>query len=489
MKNLFCLFVLISFCSFGQQKVYRASVYEKEILKTKITQVGNATIKEEIDPYKPLSNALLDEKNYTIILDVERKKIYSDFYRFASKRNVKFEQLNENASFPIELQVQPNGTIDYFIYGYKDSFFVGGRNPNFSIPDSISQETELKLITIAEEFSKNYKLPANLSKEKFSTTFMLEIGAKFNTKKPSKMFIYNLEMAEACDKSDTVRTLMLNKLNLETFPTVVFKFKNLEKLDLSDNYIEKIPKSVSKIKNLKFLSISNNPIANNKLKFKKNNHLKDLNLQYTGIKYIPRSIARNRNLEVLFLGNNRFKSFRKRDFKHMENLKVLNLYNARISELPLNVTKLKNLEELDLYYNDLKQLPNEICTMPKLKTLAVSNNELWSLPADIAQIKTLETLYAHHNKLDDLPTLPDLKLLHIGSNLFKTIPEEVYKMENLVEFDITKNQVQEVPTQLRKFEKLQRVYFQGNDFDKLASKKEELTKLVTDLEKKDILVR
>ena len=489
MKNLFCLLVFASFCSFGQQKVYKASVYEKEIMKTKVTQVGNTPIKEEIDPYKPLSNALLDEKNYTVILDVERKKIYSDFYRFAIKRNVKFEQLNENASFPVELRVQPDGTIDYFIYGYQDSFFGGKRNKNFSMPDSISPETEQKLIAIAEEFCKSYKLPANLSKEKFSTTFLLTTGSKFNAKKPSKMFIYNLEMAEACDKPDTVKTLMLNKLDLEKFPMVVFKFKNLEKLDLSDNYIEKIPKSVSKIKNLKFLSISNNPIDNNKLKFKKNYHLKDLNLQYTGIQYIPRSVAKNRSLEVLFLGNNRYKKFRKRDFKRMDNLKALNLYNARLSELPLNVTKLKNLEELDLYYNNLKQLPKEICTMPKLKTLAVSNNELWSLPANIAQIKTLETLYAHHNKLDDLPTLPDLKLLHIGSNLFKTIPDEVYKMENLVEFDITKNQVQEVPTQLRKFEKLQRVYLQGNDFDKMLTKQEELAKLVTDLEKKDILVR
>ncbi|MFD2522748.1 leucine-rich repeat domain-containing protein [Emticicia soli] len=489
MKNLFCLLVLASFCSFGQQKVYRTKVFEKEILKTKITQVGNATIKEELDPYKPLSNALLDEKNYTVILEVERKKLQSDFYRFANKRNIRFQEFSDSKSIPVKFMVQPNGTIDYFVYGYEEAIVAKGRNYNYMPDDSLNPENDQKLIRIAEDFCKNYKFPNNLSKNKFSISFLMYTGSKFMTKKPSKTFIYNLEMAEACDKPDTVKTLMLNNLQLEKFPMVVFKFKNLEKLDLSDNYIEKIPKSVSKIKNLKFLSISNNPIDNNKLKFKKNNHIKDLNVQYTGIQYIPRSIARNRSLEVLFLGNNRYKKFRKRDFKHMDNLKALNLYNARLSELPLNVTKLKNLEELDLYYNDLKQLPNEICTMPKLKTLAVSNNELWSLPANIAQIKTLETLYAHHNKLDDLPTLPDLKLLHIGSNLFKTIPEEVYKMENLIEFDMTKNQVKEVPTQLRKFEKLQRVYLQGNDFDKMLTKQEELAKLVTDLEKKDILVR
>lgn len=485
MKNLFYLLLFVSFCSVGQQKVYRAKDFERDIFPPKIIKEGKNTIHVSNNPYKSLNRPLLeDEKNYIIILDVEVKKIISDFYRFANKHNTRFRDFNETKTIPVELLVQPNGTIDYFVYGFQGTAAFN-RPPMFN--DSLNAENEQKIITLAEAFCKTYRLPANLSQSKFKTSFMLNTGLQL--KKPSKMFIYNLEMAEACDKPDTVKTLMLNNLDLETFPMVVFKFKNLEKIDLSNNYIEKVPKAVSKIKHLKFLSLSNNPINNNPLKFKKNTHIKDLNIQYTGIPMIPRSIAKNRNLEVLFLGNNRFEKFRKRDFKRMDKLKALNLYNARLSELPINVTKLPNLEELDLYYNDLKQLPNEICDMPHLRTLAVSNNELWNLPAHLAKIKTLETLYAHHNRLNDLPTLPNLKLLHIGSNLFKTVPEQVYQLENLEEFDMSKNHIMEVPTQIRKFEKLQRVYFMGNDFDKIADKKEELAKLVTDLEKKDILVR
>ncbi|MBA4849780.1 leucine-rich repeat domain-containing protein [Emticicia sp. BO119] len=487
MKYLFCLFLFISICSYGQQKVYRAKDFEKEVFPPKIIKEGKSTIHESTNPYRPLSDALLDiEKNKTVILEVETKKIYTDFYSFANKRNVKFYQLNEAKSFPVELLVQPDGTIDYFVYGYQGQIVINNNRPPI-FNDSLNAENKQKFHAIVEEFCKIYRLPNTLSKEKFSITFLMTLGNQ--PKKPSKMFIYNLEMAEACDKPDTVKTLMLNGLHLETFPMIVFKFKNLEKLDLSNNYIEKIPKSVSKIKNLKFLSLSSNPINNNKVKFARNNQLKDLNLQYTGIPMLPRGLSKNRKLEVLFLGNNRFKGFRKRDFKKMDNLKALNLYNANLSELPLNVTKLPGLEELDLYYNNLKQLPNEICNMPKLKTLAVSNNELWNLPANIAKIKTLETLYAHHNRLNDLPTLPDLKLLHISYNIFRTIPDMVFELNNLVEIDMSKNQIMEVPIQLRKFEKLQRVFFEGNDFNLIAEKKEELAKLVTDLEKKDILVR
>lgn len=485
MKNLLCLLLFVSFCSLGQQKVYKAKDFEREIYPPQITKVGKNTIHKSTSPYQSLNRPLLDdEKNYTVILDVEVKKIISDFYRFANKQNTRFRDFNESKMIPVELLVQPDGTIDYFVYGYQ-GYVVSNRPSMFN--DSLNKENEQKLITLAEAFCKTYRLPANLSKNKFKTSFLINTGTQ--PKKPSKMYIYTVEMAETCDKPDTVKTLMLNNLDLEVFPNVVFRFKNLEKLDLSNNYIEKVPKAVSKIPKLRFLSLSNNPINNNELKFKRNTHIKDLNIQYTGIPLIPRSIAMNRNLEVLFLGNNRFEKFRKRDFKKMNHLKALNLYNARLSELPINVTRLPALEELDLYYNDLKQLPNEICDMPHLKTLAVSNNELWHLPANIAKIKTLETLYAHHNRLNDLPTLPDLKLLHIGSNLFNTVPDQVYQLENMVEFDMSKNHIMEVPTQIRKFEKLQRVYFMGNDFDKIADKKEELAKLVTDLEKKDILVR
>lgn len=481
MKKLLLVLLLISFASAAQQKVYYNSVFEKAVF----------SFDESRKRYPSLTVIdKNDNKSNAIMMDAAVRKIVNDFNLVALKKGLKLHELNENKMIPVELLVLPNGTIEYFKYGYQGFSIVNakGKAVNSSVfNDTLNAENSRQFEAVAESFCRTYKLPSNLSKNKFSIGFLLTIGPQ--SKKPSKMYIWNTEMAVACDKPDTVKTLMLNNLFLESFPEVVFRFKNLEKLDLSNNYIQKIPMAVSAMPHLKFLSISGNPINNHQIKFKKNTHLKDLNIQYTGIRMIPRTIARNHKLEILFLGNNRFDKFRKGDFRKLDSLKALNLYNTGLNEVPARVMKLKKLEELDLYYNNLKKLPDEICDMPNLKTLAVSNNELWSLPANLAQLKTLETLYAHHNRLTELPTLPDLKLLHVGNNLFKTFPEQVYQLENLVEFDITHNQIKEVPGRLRKFQKLQRVFIEGNDFVRIADKKEELTKLVTDLEKKDILVR
>jgi len=481
MKNLLYLFLLVSFASVAQQKVYYTPVFEKEVFG----------IDESRKRYPSLTVIdINDDKSKAIMMDAVVRKIANDFNLIATKQGLALHKLDEKKMIPVELLVEADGTIRYFKYGYHGFTIANAKGVAVNPPvfnDTLNTENTRKLKTVAEDFCRTYKLPPNLSKNNFSIGFILNIGPQ--PKKASKMFIWNIEMAEACDKPDTVETLMLNNLFLESFPKVVFRFKNLKTLDLSNNYIQKIPKAASAMPHLKFLSISGNPINNHKLKFKKNTHLKDLNIQYTGISMMPRTLARNQKLEILFLGNNRFDKFRKRDFRKLDSLRALNLYNAGLYEVPMNVLKLKKLEELDLYYNNLKKLPDEICNMPNLKTLAVSNNELWSLPVNLAKLKMLETLYAHHNRLTELPTLPDLKLLHVGHNLFKTFPEQVYELQNIVEFDITHNQIKEVPGQLRKFQKLQRVFIEGNDFVRIAAKKEELTKLVTDLEKKDILVR
>ncbi|GAB2650846.1 hypothetical protein GCM10027035_51330 [Emticicia sediminis] len=478
MKKLLLLLLLpfLSVTLFGQQKVYRPERFEQDVMNVKRIR----------DVYKPYSVVQLkDGKEESKDFEIETKKVLYDFNQFARSKNVKFEEFafRPYRFIPVQILAQPDGSIDYFIYGFQYGLYGGGmRMAN----DSLNAEEQKIFVGIADEFCKNYKLPVNEYNKKYSINFNISLGKE--PRKLSKKGISTIELAQNCDQPDTVKNLILNKLNLEKFPEVVFRFKNLEKLDLSANYIQQIPQEIWSLKKLKFLSLSGNRIDYSNFKFKRNKHLKDLNLQFTEMANMPKSLKKNRKLEILFVGNNPIK-FAKNDFKRMSNLKALNLYNVRTSTLPKSIGKLKNLEELDLYYNELQFLPKEVCQLPKLKTLAVANNQLWNLPEEISKMPNLQTLYAHHNRLNTLPNLPNLKLLDIGYNLFKVFPEQVYQLKDLEEFDITHNEIMEIPEGLVALNKLQKVFIRGNEFYKTDKPDEKLTKLTDSLEKRQVMVR
>jgi len=137
----------------------------------------------------------------------------------------------------------------------------------------------------------------------------------------------------------------------------------------------------------------------------------------------------------------------------------------------------------------LQFLPKEVCQLSKLKTLAIANNQLWNLPEEISKMPNLQFLYAHHNRLNFLPNLPNLRLLDIGYNLFKVFPEQVYQLKDLEEFDITHNEIIEIPEGLIALNKLQKVYIRGNDFNKTEIQNVKLAMLIDSLEKRRVLVR
>ena len=473
MKKLLLIFA--SFNSFSQQKVYQ---------RDRIEEI------DKISKYYPSLNKinLVDNKGDFKSTELEQRRIIYDFTKFARNNNINLPESDWNKYIPVEFFINQNGKIDYFVYGFnwlpeQRKVFRTGKNFMF---DTLNVEQKGIFEKLAQDFCNTYLFTEMKEKKNFSFNVSITFGKE--QRKPRKNYISTIEMAQNCDQPDTVKTLMLNKLYLEVFPEVVFRFKNLEKLDLSDNYIEQVPKKINDFKKLKFLSLSGNFIDYSSLKFKSNKHLKDLNLQYTGMTKMPKSIKKNRNLEILFVGNNRI-IFAINDFKKLTELKSLNLYNVKTTYLPKSIKKLQNLYELDLYHNELQFLPKEICSLKSLKTLAIAHNQLWDLPQEMAQMPKLEILYAHHNRLNSLPNLPNLKLLDVGYNLFKVFPEQIYSLKNLEEFDITNNQIKDVPEQLLKLEKLQKVFIRGNKFQEIDEKNEKLSKLVANLEQRQVLVR
>ncbi|GAB3325548.1 hypothetical protein GCM10027299_23790 [Larkinella ripae] len=293
-----------------------------------------------------------------------------------------------------------------------------------------------------------------------------------------------VEEAEKTARPDTVRHLVFNTLELKAVPEVIYRFPKLEVLDLSANAISEIPEKVFLIPNLKQLNVSGNSLGNTGLHIARNKHLKILNIQSTRITAIPKAVSQNRRLESLWLGLNDFSGgLNTAPLRRMRRLKDLNLYKARLTELPTGIRRLKRLEVLDLYYNDLRTIPERICRMRRLQQLAISNNKLNELPQQLGRLKKLQVLYAHHNFLGSLPAslqkLYYLRILDIGHNAFVTVPEQVLTLPYLEELDISHNRLTDLPTNLPQLHTLKKLFVRGNP---VSEKKTVSVSLIKQLE-------
>jgi hypothetical protein len=129
-------------------------------------------------------------------------------------------------------------------------------------------------------------------------------------------------MDSAFAHPDKVFAIDLSKRRTGAFPNELYKFKNLQYLNLSANRILGIPEEVGRLKNLKRLDLSKNNLTT-----------------------LPDSIG------------------------YLANLEELILYKNDIDTIPKSIGNLSKLELLDLWENEISSLPDELGKLRSLKTL------------------------------------------------------------------------------------------------------------------------
>jgi len=134
------------------------------------------------------------------------------------------------------------------------------------------------------------------------------------------------DLKEALENPLDVVKLVLRKKKLRAFPREIFKFKNLQYLDLSKNIIKQLPDSLYLLKDLQFLIVSN-----------------------TELESLPNDIGK------------------------MKNLKYLNVNQNNIGRIPYSFGELTNLESADMWSNDLDYVPETLVNLKKLRMLDLRN--------------------------------------------------------------------------------------------------------------------
>jgi internalin A len=163
---------------------------------------------------------------------------------------------------------------------------------------------------------------------------------------------------------------------------------------------------------------------------------KEISLDLKGLKLteLPLEIGKLKHLIVLNISYdfntnkpNQLESLPK-EIGQLTNLQILSFDGNQLTELPKEITQLTNLRELHLGGNQLSELPKEIGQLTNLQTLSLSRNQLSELPKEIGQLTNLQTLSLSLNQLSELPKeigqLTNLQILFLDSNQLK-IPSEI----------------------------------------------------------------
>lgn len=152
------------------------------------------------------------------------------------------------------------------------------------------------------------------------------------------------DLKEASANADNVIKLVLRKKKFRDFPMEVFKFRNLQYLDVSKNIIKKLPDSLFKLKDLQVLIVSN-----------------------TGLEALPNDIGK------------------------MKNLRHLNVNQNEIARIPYSFGDLSNLETLDMWSNELSYVPETIANLKKLRMMDLRNILIPQVEQDNIQSMLPET--------------------------------------------------------------------------------------------------
>ncbi|XP_013397949.1 malignant fibrous histiocytoma-amplified sequence 1 homolog [Lingula anatina] len=220
-------------------------------------------------------------------------------------------------------------------------------------------------------------------------------------------------------------------------------------LDIRSAGIDNLPESIDRCRNVKEIyaafnrlslpqSISNLP------------HLTVLELSVNAFTTFPIALCDLTNLEKLYLGNNKLSDIPV-DITRMKGLREFWLSHNAFTTFPMALCGLTNLEELYLSNNQLSDIPVDITKMKGLKVFDLSSNAFTTFPIALCGLTNLEQLEMGDNQLSDIPVditkLTELKSLSLYNNKITHLPPQMRNMGNLTELDVANNPLVQPPIQ------------------------------------------
>ncbi|GBM04389.1 Protein toll [Araneus ventricosus] len=238
--------------------------------------------------------------------------------------------------------------------------------------------------------------------------------------------------------SSSLKTLSLNKNNIESLPESLFSnFSQLKSLSLSDNRLRSLPESIFRdMTNLLTLEISNNLLES-----------------------LPESVFHNLILlENLFLSKNKLRVLPDGIFRNLSNLVGLDLSYNNLTQLPDNIFNgLTNLIHIRLRGNKLKTLSEDLFqSSPNIKTIELSINNFTEPLAEnllfgLTQLEKFDVTDSNLTEIHEnfFSYSPKLIIINLQGNNLTSLPRNIFRNNSMLkEINLNFNRLAELPPDL-----------------------------------------
>ncbi len=369
----------------------------------------------------------------------------------------------------VQQSILKNGILGWrYVYRPDNTFLP------FSELNSGTNLDEVKKLSISDYTGR--KLPeelfacSNLEELELINTRIQKIPKRLNRLlKLHSLEIYNNHSTRRLKLSGNTHLTFLKVRSSHPgkAPANYKKFKSLDSLDLSRNFLTTFP-VVDKNRHLRQLVLSENNLTLEHLKVKPNETLQTLYIRKNKVQVLPSEIGKLKGLKKLSLNSNELVNIEE-GIAALDKLEELSLYQNKLTAIPKACYQLKSLKVIDLYYNQIERIEEGITNLKGLEILYLAHNRIHSLPDNLGDLPQLRELFLHHNRISFFPSsfgkLTTLKVLRINDNNFAAFPDPILSLTNLENLDISHNRLQNIPDDFPAYAKLQLLVMTENPWE------------------------
>lgn len=149
----------------------------------------------------------------------------------------------------------------------------------------------------------------------------------------------------------------------------------------------------------------------------------------------------------------------------------VSMNHKNLTEIPYELYYDSTITKISLFGNKISNIDDEIKNLPNLEVLYLGRNHFKSFPKSICELKNLKVLSLAYNDIDSIPDcicrLQNLERLFLSNNKLVFVSDSLGSLKKLEQLELNRNSIQKLPEDLGYLSSLQFLDLSFNNLNKL----------------------